>query len=231
VPERQPVKERSVHFEHPDSSPWDINPNPTPNPMWYASPMPMGYGAAYSTPQYIVPVHQPPGWPNATYGSPSVATTFVEPQQRPQSIYSLPFTDRGSIFNLFRSFHDIGLLGLPLLYHRRLARVREKADLPPTVVAWAKDPNATYPFHQQRHLSVPPLAHASPQPPVTGVRQQAALRGHSTGLRVQWDSFRDEWESFVFVSAQEWQTLNIISALLLRLVMDGCNAWQAYQTN
>jgi hypothetical protein len=102
------------------------------------------------------------------------------------------------------------LLGLPLLYHRRLARVREKADLPQPVVAWAMDPTASYPFLPHRQRSGPSVPYPGLQPQMTGAR--------GSGPRVQWDRFRDEWESFVFASAHEWQTLNIISALLLRYV-------------
>ena len=154
----------------------------------------------------------------AAYEQPFEATPHFEPHQKPQSVYNVPFTDRGSLLNLVRSLHDIVLLGLPLLYHRRLARVREKADFPQPVVAWAMNPAASYPFlpNKQRSIQSGPYPHLQPQ--MTSTRQQAALGGHSKGPRVQWDRFQDEWESFVFTSTQEWQTLNIISALLLRYV-------------
>jgi len=235
VPERQPLRERSVHFEGPTSF-YDSEYQSTLPPMRYASPAaatPRASGTPYSTPHYAAPVYQSPAWQYAGYGQPLEASPYLaEPhQKKPQSIYNLPLTDRGSLLNLVRSLHDIVLLGLPLLYHRRLARVREKADLPQPVIAWVTDPTASYPFlpHKQRSmLSVP---YASLQPQMTGARQQAAVGGHSSGPRVQWDRFRDEWESFVFASSQEWQTLNIISALLLRYVSLDDIEVQGHRTN
>ena len=195
-------------------------------PVWHASPTPIG--APYYVPQHNVPAYQSPERAYTTYKSPERAYTAygqpsdvypdLEPHQKPQSVYNLPFTDRGSLLNLVRSLHDTVLLGLPLLYHRRLARVREKADLPPPVVAWAMNPAASYPFLPYRQHSIPQVPYSGVQPQLTGARQQAALGLQSKGPRVQWDGFRDEWESFVFTSTQEWQTLNVISALLLRYV-------------
>ena len=221
---RRPVRERSVHFEGPELSP-DSEYQSTA-PLWHASPTPATprpVGAPYFMPQHNVPVYQPPEWTSTAHAQPpewaSAAHVqpiediyYDEPHEKPQSIYNQPFTDRGSLLNLVRSLHDIVLLGLPLLYHRRLARVREKADLPQPVITWATNPAASYPFLPYRKRTL--LADIQPQ--LTGVRQQTALGGHSKGTRVQWDGFRAEWESFVFASTQEWQTLNIISALLLR---------------
>jgi hypothetical protein len=173
----------------------------------YARPLPT-YVTPQTQGQYLY------SSPHVTSNVPSVPVKPTASPWRPQSVYDLPITDQGSIFNFLRSLHDMLLLGLPLLYHRRLARVREKADLPQPVVAWAMDPTAPYPFHQpQRGPSVP---HASIQPQSNGVYRQLPYSGSSGGPRLQWDGFRDEWESFVSASIQEWQTLNIISALLLR---------------
>ena len=219
LPERRQLRDRYIHFEGPDSfsdseyqgmsSLRRYSPTPpTPRPM----------GTPYYVPQHNVPVYRSPERAYAAYGQPSDVYSDLVPHQKPQSIYNLPMTDRGSLLNLVRSLHDIVLLGLPLLYHRRLARVREKADLPQPVVAWATNSAAPYPFLPYSQQSIPPMPYSSVQPQLTGARQRTALGPHSKGPRVQWDGFRDEWESFVFASTQEWQTLNIISALLLRYV-------------
>ena len=216
-PERQPLRDRTVHFEGPDSS--YVSGLQSPPLPWYASPgpaTPRPIGVPY--PQHNAPGYQSPEWTYDAYEKPFEAIPHLRPCQQPESVYNVPFTDRGSLLNLVRSLHDVVLLGLPLLYHRRLARVREKADFSQSVVAWAMDPAASYPFLPYRKRSIQSGPYANPQPQMTSARQQAALGGHSKGPRVQWDRFRDEWESFVFTSTQEWQTLNIISALLLRCV-------------
>lgn len=211
---------RVVHFGDSGLSPnFEYQRPPSPFPMRNTTPAPTTPRPSevpYSVPQYAVPIYQPSGWPYAAYGQPFEATSYPEPPQRPLSIYDVPLTDRGSISNLLRSLHDIVLLGFPLLYHRRLARVREKADLPQPVAAWAMDATAPYPFQPpQRQSSIPPIYHA-------GTHPQMTHGGYLKGPRVQWDGFRDEWETFVFASTQEWQTLNIISALLLRYVRIHC---------
>jgi hypothetical protein len=207
---RRPEKVRSVHFEGRDSL--HDSEYGRGFPLWSTSPTPATsrpIGVPHPMPYYNAPVNQPPEWASSSDLQPSEAIYYDEPHQGSPSIYNHPFTDRGSVLNLARSLHDIMLLGFPLLYHRRLARVREKADLPQPVITWVKNPAASYPFlsHRKRMLSVPH----------EGI-QHAALGGHSQGTRVQWDVFQAEWESFVFASTQEWQTLNIISALLLRYV-------------
>lgn len=227
-PREQPVRDRSVHFENPGPSAVPENQILLQSaPVWYASPTPIlkAGDTPYSTPRYVVPVYQSPGLQYTAYGRPfenayahgssNEAASSLGLHQRPQSVYDLPLTNISSISTLLRSLHDIVLLGLPLLYHRRLARVRDKADLLP-VRNWTIDSTAPYLFQPQMQHNIPPASYASVQPHVTGAHRQASLGGQLTGPRVQWDRSRDEWESFVFTSTQEWQTLNIISALLLR---------------
>ena len=284
----RPSRDRSVHFENPGLSP--ISEVRSPSNVSYVPTSPR---APYST-RYAVSASESSESQYSAFGDPIEVPSNRDQYQRPQSVYELPLINHGSISNFFRSLHDIILLGLPLLYHRRLARVREKAE----VVKWAIDSTAPYPFPSQRQYSiqsqpypsyapsvlpshvpsvlpsyvpsvlpsyapsvlpsyalsvlpqmqhsvsiqpepypsyapsyapsalpmrysippVPPVPYPShpSHPTVTSARRQTSLGGSFTGRWLQWETFGDEWESFVSASTNEWQTLNIISALLLR---------------